>query len=67
MDSLDELKVKAEQFSRLNSKNTKVLMGVPNRKSSINKYEKFLSENCFGDNGQETKSSLIRILDTLSK
>lgn len=44
IDSLDELKIKAEQFSQLSSKNnSKVSVGAPNRKSSINKYEKFLS------------------------
>lgn len=65
MQSIEELKEKAEQFSKVSGKKSQ---GVSSkRKGTINKYEKFLSDNCFSDSGQDHKSSLIRILDTLSR
>ena len=68
MESIEELKQKTHEKSRVIScsKGSKV-MG--RKEVSTKKYEKFLSDACYqNDNGGDiSKSSLVKILDTLSK
>ncbi len=69
MDGIDDLKQKtvdkAKQINGVKGSNVKGL--AQRREASTKKYEKFLSDTCYQNEGETNKSSLIKILDTLSK
>ena len=69
MDGIDELKQKTlEKGKQINGGNRSDVKGlVQRREASTKKYEKFLSDMCYQNDGETKKSSLIKILDTLSK
>lgn len=69
MDEIDKLKQKTvEKGKQINGGNRSDVKGLAHRREvSAKKYEKFLSDTCYQNDGETKKSSLIKILDTLSK